>query len=50
MARSGVQVVAGSDSHHCRDIGVYRTVRDLSRGTACGSAPRGSRWPARPMP
>jgi putative hydrolase len=50
MARSGVQVVAGSDSHHCRDIGVYRTVRDLSRGTACGSAPRGSRWPVRPMP
>src|SRR2546430_1616095 len=50
MARAGVQVVAGSDSHHCRDIGVYRTVRDLSRGTACGSAPRGSRWPVRPMP
>jgi putative hydrolase len=27
MARAGVRVVAGSDSHHCRDIGVYRTVR-----------------------
>jgi putative hydrolase len=26
MARAGVPVVAGSDSHHCRDVGVYRTV------------------------
>jgi putative hydrolase len=26
MARAGVQVVAGSDSHHCRDVGVYRSV------------------------
>ena len=40
MAHAGVSLVAGSDSHHCRDIGVYRTVWDLSRGTACGSAPR----------
>ena len=27
MIRAGVRVVAGSDSHHCRDIGVYRTVQ-----------------------
>jgi putative hydrolase len=27
MVRAGVPVVAGSDSHHCRDVGVYRTVR-----------------------
>ena len=23
LARAGVRLVAGSDSHHCRDIGVY---------------------------
>ena len=27
LAREGVRVVAGSDSHHCRDVGVYRSVR-----------------------
>ena len=27
MARRGRPVVAGSDSHHCRDVGVYRSVR-----------------------
>jgi histidinol phosphatase-like PHP family hydrolase len=27
MLRAGVRVVAGSDSHHCRDVGVYRSVR-----------------------
>ena len=27
MLRAGVPAVAGSDSHHCRDIGVYRSVR-----------------------
>ena len=27
MARAGGTVVAGSDSHHCRDVGVYRSVR-----------------------
>ena len=27
MARAGVRVVAGSDSHHCRDVGVYHSVR-----------------------
>jgi putative hydrolase len=27
MDHAGVCVVAGSDSHHCRDVGVYRSVR-----------------------
>ena len=27
LARAGVRLVAGSDSHHCRDVGVYRSVR-----------------------
>jgi putative hydrolase len=27
MAHAGVTVVAGSDSHHCRDVGVYHSVR-----------------------
>jgi putative hydrolase len=27
MARAGVRLVAGSDSHHCRDVGVYHSVR-----------------------
>jgi putative hydrolase len=27
MADAGVLLVAGSDSHHCRDIGVYDSVR-----------------------
>jgi putative hydrolase len=27
MAHAGVQLVAGSDSHHSRDVGVYRSVR-----------------------
>jgi putative hydrolase len=27
MARAGVPMVAGTDSHHCRDVGVYRSVR-----------------------
>jgi putative hydrolase len=34
MARAGVPVIAGSDSHHCRDVGVYRSVRQ----TACAGA------------
>jgi len=25
-------VVAGSDSHHCRDVGVYRSVRLTAGG------------------
>jgi putative hydrolase len=33
MADAGVQLVAGSDSHHCRDVGVYHSVRlTVSRG------------------
>ena len=27
MADAGVRLMAGSDSHHCRDIGVYDSVR-----------------------
>lgn len=27
MVRAGVPLVASSDSHHCRDVGVYRSVR-----------------------
>jgi putative hydrolase len=27
MAEAGATLVAGSDSHHCRDIGVYPSVR-----------------------
>ena len=27
MADAGVHLVAGSDSHHCRDVGVYDSVR-----------------------
>jgi putative hydrolase len=33
MADAGVHLVAGSDSHHCRDIGVYHSVRlTMNRG------------------
>jgi putative hydrolase len=27
LGQAGVRLVAGSDSHHCRDVGVYRSVR-----------------------
>jgi putative hydrolase len=30
MGQAGVRVVAGSDSHHCRDVGVYRSVRQTA--------------------
>jgi putative hydrolase len=33
MARAGVRLVAGSDSHHCRDVGVYNSVRDTVRAS-----------------
>jgi len=36
MARAGVTVVAGSDSHHSRDVGVYRSVR-LTAGAGVGA-------------
>jgi putative hydrolase len=31
MAGAGVSLVAGSDSHHCRDIGVYHSVGQTAR-------------------
>jgi putative hydrolase len=31
LADAGVSLVAGSDSHHCRDIGVYGSVRQTLR-------------------
>lgn len=31
LARTGVHLVAGSDSHHCRNVGIYRSVRDTAR-------------------
>jgi putative hydrolase len=37
LLRAGVQVVAGSDSHHCRDVGVYRTVRATAGEVAAGA-------------
>jgi putative hydrolase len=39
LARAGVRLVAGSDSHHCRDVGVYQSVR---RTAAAGSLARPS--------
>jgi putative hydrolase len=37
LARAGVTVVAGSDSHHCRDIGVYRSVRQTAGRLTAGA-------------
>src|SRR6201996_7873268 len=34
LARAGVALVAGSDSHHCRDVGVYQSVRRAAGGAA----------------
>jgi putative hydrolase len=34
MVLAGARVVAGSDSHHCRDVGVYRSVRRTLAGIA----------------
>jgi putative hydrolase len=40
LVRAGVPVVAGSDSHHCQDVGVYRSVRLITgRLTAGAGAP-----------
>ena len=44
MLRAGVPLVAGSDSHHCRDVGVYRSVRAHRGRTARGRADREGRW------
>jgi putative hydrolase len=41
LVRAGVPVVAGSDSHHCRDVGVYRSVRLIT-----GRLTAGTRAPA----
>ena len=42
LVRAGVPVVAGSDAHHCRDIGVYRSVR-LTSGQLARPLTPGSR-------
>lgn len=34
LVRAGVPVVAGSDSHHCRDVGVYQSVRRTAGSVA----------------
>lgn len=34
LAQAGVRLVAGSDSHHCRDIGVYDTVQRIMRSAS----------------
>jgi putative hydrolase len=36
LARAGVTIVAGSDAHHCRDIGVYRSVRQTAASIGTG--------------
>jgi putative hydrolase len=38
MIQAGVRVVAGSDSHHCRDVGVYRSVRQTATAGATADA------------
>jgi putative hydrolase len=51
LAEAGVRLVAGSDSHHCRDIGVYDTVQRIMRGvsvTALRSRPGTGPGPGRP--
>lgn len=37
FAATGASIVAGSDSHDCRDIGVYSTVRETLDTVAAGS-------------
>jgi putative hydrolase len=41
LARAGVHLVAGSDSHHCRDVGAYTYVRDT-----VSAVPAGGHFPA----
>ena len=36
LASAGVHLVAGSDSHHCRDIAVYDSVRQIMSAAASG--------------
>ena len=38
---AGVPLVAGSDSHHCRDIGRYDSVAATVGAAAAGAVPRG---------
>jgi putative hydrolase len=39
FAAAGVPLVASTDSHDCRDIGVYSAVRRLADGTSLGPVP-----------
>jgi putative hydrolase len=39
FAAAGVPLVASTDSHDCRDIGVYSAVPDLAGGTSPGQGP-----------
>jgi len=40
LARAGARLVAGSDSHHCRDIGRYVSVRQTSDAVLAGARSR----------
>ena len=41
MAAAGVTLVSGSDSHHCRDVGRYDSVRQALHAASLGfSHPR----------
>jgi putative hydrolase len=40
FARAGVPLVASTDSHDCRDIGVYAAVRWIADGAFSGAVPR----------
>ncbi len=39
FAEAGVQLVASTDSHDCRDIGVYAAVRHIADGAFSGAGP-----------
>lgn len=38
FARAGARLVAGSDSHHCRDVGAYNSVRETIRESGWGAS------------
>jgi putative hydrolase len=40
LARAGVRLVAGSDSHYCGNVGVYRSVRQTVDAAFAGAAGR----------
>ncbi len=46
MLRAGVPLVAGSDSHHCRDVGVYRSVRRTAGALPAGALTEKAGGPA----